>query len=576
MVEFNEDKQNLRVQALRKQEEEELAQILSQKYGIPYIDLTGIPINTDALRLIPEEEARKNQMAGFNIVGKKVQVAVFAPQKQEVQESIKALEAKGFTIIPFITSTGSLEKAWGRYAEISFAAETKAGSLDISTEEIESFLNEVKSIDDVGRLIKDALALKRAYRTSRILSIIMAGSLATKASDIHIEPEEGFTRLRYRLDGVLIEALDFDKDTYNLLLSRIKLLSNLKLNIKENAQDGRFSVKIKDKDIEIRTSLLPGAYGESIVMRILDPKSISVPMEDLGMPPKLLAIIQHEIQKPNGMLLTTGPTGSGKTTSLYAFLKKIYSPEVKIITIEDPIEYHLPGIVQTQVDIKRDYTFANGLRAVLRQDPDVLMVGEIRDSDTAETAINASLTGHLVFSTLHTNDAPGAFPRLIDLGVNSKVLTSAISITMAQRLVRKICKSCIYQIELPKERLEIVKRIIASMPEDEKPKSDLKFFSGKGCEACNKIGYAGRIGIYEGVLTDANIEKVVESNPSEREIRLAARPQGIMTMTQDGIQKVLAGITSLDELERVVDLEADLYYSDDKPAEKVGIQETNL
>jgi len=576
MIEFNEDKQNLKVQALRKQEEEDLAQILSKKYDIPYIDLSGIPINTDALRLIPEEEARKNEMAGFNIIGKKVQVALFAPQREEAQASLKTLENKGYIVIPYITSSTSLEKAWSRYAEISFAAETKAGSLDISTEEIESFLKEVKTIEDVTRLITDALALKRAYRTSKILSIIMAGSLATKASDIHIEPEESYVRLRYRLDGVLIDTLKFDLDTYNLLLSRIKLLSNLKLNIKDNAQDGRFSVKIENQDIEIRTSLLPGAYGESIVMRVLNPKSISVPMEELGMPEKLLGIIQHEIKKPNGMLLTTGPTGSGKTTSLYAFIKKIYSPEIKVITIEDPVEYHLPGIVQTQVEVKKDYTFANGLRSALRQDPDVIMVGEIRDSETAEIAINASLTGHLVFSTLHTNDAPGAFPRLIDLGINPKVLTSAISIVIAQRLIRKICKSCIYQIELPKERLEIVQRIIDSMPEDEKPKGELKFYAGKGCPVCNNTGYAGRIGIYEGVLTDANIEKIVEENPSEREIRKAARPQGILTMTQDGVKKILTGITSLDELERVVDLEADLYYSEERSKEEVGIQETNL
>ena len=238
-----------------------------------------------------------------------------------------------------------------------------------------------------------------------------------------------------------MDITNINRETYDLLLSRIKLVSGLKLNLKNKAQDGRFSVKINESDIEIRTSMLPDAYGESMVMRILNPNTISLSMEDLGIEKKLFEVLEKEIGKPNGMILTTGPTGSGKTTTLYAFLRKIQTPEKKIITIEDPIEYHLPGIVQTQTDGK-NYTFSNGLRSTLRQDPDIIMVGEIRDEDVASTAINAALTGHLVFSTLHTNNAAGSFPRLIDLGVNPKIISSAVNIVIAQRLIRKLCKSC--------------------------------------------------------------------------------------------------------------------------------------
>ena len=574
MIEFDEEKQNKKIHDLYTQEEEDLAELLGSRYNIPYIDLTGIAINTDALRLINEQESRANKIACFGIVGKKVQVAAATPQKDETKNSLQVLKDRGYIPELFICSSKSLEKAWLMYKEISFAFETKAGSLDISSDEVEAFVKQVHSIEDISKLITEALGLKKTYRTSKLLAIIMAGAISNKASDIHIEAEETFAKIRYRLDGVLIDILQFDKDTYNSLLSRLKLLSNLKLNIKDSAQDGRFSVKIYNTDMEIRTSTLPGAYGESVVMRILNPNSISVPMEDLGFPPKLLKLLEHEITRPNGMILITGPTGSGKTTSLYAFLKKVHTSEIKIITIEDPIEYHLPGVVQTQVETKQGYTFASGLRAALRQDPDVIMVGEIRDGETAEIAINASLTGHLVFSTLHTNDAAGAFPRLIDLGANSRVLSSALSLTMAQRLVRKICPDCKKEFPLTDEKKKLLQRIVNVMPADEKPTGEIKSYTGAGCDKCNKTGFRGRLGVYEAITIDKNIEDVVESSPSEREIWKAARPQGILTMAEDGVKKVLTGVTSLDELERVVDLEADLYYSEPESAEP--IQAINL
>ena len=428
--------------------------------------------------------------------------------------------------------------------------------MDISSEDIKTYVSEIKTTEDVKAHVNEILKLKKGFRISKILEIVLSGAMATKASDIHVEPEEDYVRLRYRLDGVLTDITVFDLETFGLLLSRIKLLSGLKLNIKSEAQDGRFSIKLGESDVEIRTSILPGAYNESIVLRILDPKSIQVPLEELGIPEKLLSILLREIGRPNGMILTTGPTGSGKTTTLYAFLRKIHVPGVKIITIEDPIEYHLPGIVQTQVNPDKGYTFALGLRSALRQDPDVIMVGEIRDGETAKIAIDSAETGHLVFSTLHTNSAAGSFPRLIDLGINTKTMTSAINIALAQRLVRKLCPYCKKEVALEGKDKDSV-NIALSQIKDPSLLEGIqkeKIWQAVGCEKCNGSGYKGRIGIYEAIITDENLERAVRENPSERDIKRVTTEQGIPDMKQDGMIKVLKGITSLDELERVIDL----------------------
>ncbi|MBX4206573.1 GspE/PulE family protein, partial [Candidatus Parcubacteria bacterium] len=373
-----------------------------------------------------------------------------------------------------------------------------------------------------------------------------------------LEPEEEKIRLRYRLDGVLTDILFFDRETFGLLLSRIKLVSELKLNVSSIAQDGRFSIKLGNTEIEVRTSLLPGPNGESVVLRVLNPETIAVEMESLGIHPKLLTIINKEIRKPNGLILTTGPTGSGKTTTLYAFLKKIYSPEIKVITIENPIEYHIEGIVQTQTDPEKNYTFAEGLRSALRQDPDVIMVGEIRDAETAETAVNAALTGHLVFSTLHTNNAAGTFPRLLDLGVNSKVVSSALSIAIAQRLVRTLCEACKKEAVLAGKDLETVERILGDIADKSYlegiQREKIWMPGGTECPACNGLGYKGRVGVYEAILMDGKIEKAVNENPSERDIREAAKGQNLLTLPEDGVLKALQGKTTLEELDRVIDL----------------------
>lgn len=555
MIQFDEDKQNRKLTDLHKREEEELVQLLSAKYGIEYVDLSITLLNTDALRLIDEKVARENKMAAFSLVDKKLKVSVRVPENQKIQEIIEDLKNKGYAVTLFICSTASLEKAWSSYKDLSFAYESKAGSLEVSSEEISEIIEKARGLPTIISILENTLAMKKSYRVSRILETIIAGAMATEASDVHIEPEEEYIRLRYRLDGVLVNVLDFDKDTYALLLSRIKLLSGLKLNIKKDAQDGRFSVHVKDMDIEIRTSILPGAYNESVVMRILNPKSIGVPLEELGIPPKLLAVILKEIDKPNGMLLTTGPTGSGKTTTLYAFLKKVHNPTVKIITIEDPIEYHLPGIVQTQTNDK-GYTFLDGLRSALRQDPDIIMVGEIRDGETAAIAINSALTGHLVFSTLHTNSAAGAFPRLIDLGINSKIMSSAINIVLAQRLVRKLCEFCKKPVSLDgADKTQIDKIVATIFDKTEIPAVPASIFIAGECEKCNHTGYKGRIGIYEGIKISPEVNTVIDMNPSEEELEKASAPQGILTLKQDGIIKVLKGITSISELERVITIE---------------------
>jgi len=460
-----------------------------------------------------------------------------------------------------MASIASLNKVWDRYKEISMAESSKVGGLDISAEILRDTGKNIQKMQDIEKFIKEAMEGNQIHKISRILEIILAGAIAIKASDVHIEPEKEQSRLRLRLDGVLQDVMFLGTDIYHLLNSRIKLLSGMKLTSKI-AQDGRFSIMEEKEELNIRTSLIPGAYGESIVMRILDPKSIQVKLEELGIEPFLFSIIQQEIAKPNGLILITGPTGSGKTTTLYAFLNKIYSTEIKIITIEDPIEYHLKGITQTQTNDEKGYTFLEGLRSALRQDPDVVMVGEIRDAETAKIAVESALTGHMVFSTLHTNNAAGVIPRLIDLDVNPKIMVSALSLSIAQRLVRKLCQFCKKEKTLTDEENKVIRIIMENIKEEGKdlknyninPNAPIKIFSAVGCEKCNMTGFKGRMGIFEAIKTDEAIEKIMPQNPSEREIKKTARMQGILSMRQDGVVKILNGVTSIEEVQSVVDL----------------------
>jgi type IV pilus assembly protein PilB len=551
---FDEEKNKQRLNDLLKKEEEELVQILSAKHGIEYVNLQTTNINSDAIRLVEEPLARELKITPYALLGKRLKLACRNPGDPKVAELIEKLKAKGYQPELSITSTLSLEKAWKTYKDLSYAYESRGGSLEISNTEIAEIVKEAKNLPVIVSILENTLKANKSYRISRILETVIAGALATDASDIHIEPEEGYVRLRYRLDGVLHDVTRFDIETYNLILSRIKLISGMKLNIKKDSQDGRFSIKLETGDIEVRVSALPGAYNESMVMRLLNPKAIEVPLENLGIPERLLQILLEEMNRPNGMILTTGPTGSGKTTTLYAFIKKVHNTDIKIITIEDPIEYHLPGIVQTQVNDK-GYNFLEGLRAAVRQDPDIIMIGEIRDAETAAIAVNSAQTGHLVFSTLHTNDAAGTFPRLIDLKVNPNVIPSALRVSMAQRLVRKLCNECKKQIVMDDKTEKEIRGVLDEIENKSLiPKDISKMWQSVGCEKCNGTGYKGRVGIYEAIIMTPKIEDVVKKSSSDREIWSAAKGQNILTMRQDGVLKVLSGITSLVELERVIAL----------------------
>jgi type II secretory ATPase GspE/PulE/Tfp pilus assembly ATPase PilB-like protein len=560
-IQIDDEKEKKELGDLRKQEEEELIEMLAQsKYGIPPINLSSIPIENDALRTIPEKDAILEEVAPFKILGKNIHIAIHSPQPDRIERLNEYFTGRGLVPHFYMASTASLEKAWERYKEISYASESKAGSIDISGEVLKKLTEKLKTILDVKKEIEET-EKDKVHTTSHILEIILAGAIAVDASDIHLEPEKDIVRLRYRLDGILQEIIEISPEIHKFLNSRIKILSGLKITSHATAQDGRFSIFLDQDEINMRVSLIPGAYGESIVMRILNPKTIHHKLEEAGIEPKLYEIFMREIHKPNGLVLLTGPTGSGKTTTLYSFLQKIYSSELKIITVEDPIEYHLPGITQTQTNDEKGYTFLEGLRSILRQDPDVIMVGEIRDAETAKIAVESALTGHMVFSTLHTNNAAGVIPRLIDLEVNPKILVSALSLSIAQRLVRKLCNHCKKEKELEKEEKRIIDKIIAEAVAHNKDlrnygvdlDSSFKVYESVGCDKCNTTGYKGRIGIFEAIYNDENIEKIIPENPSEREIKEVASKQGILNMQEDGVVKILTGITSFSEVASVVD-----------------------
>ncbi len=558
MISFDEEKQDKRIADLHAKEEEDLAQIVAAKFGIPYIDLSTLAINTDALRIIPQEEAEQSSVASFRATGKKIDIAAAVPDSPAVSGILEELKGKGFIPSLYIASKKSLARAWEHYAEISKSSRTDAGVISISEEVLSSYLEKIKSIGDAQKLIEqEEVAVRSGQGISNLVEVILSGAIALSSSDIHIEPEDASIRLRYRLDGVLQDIAHIDAKIFHNVLMRIKLVSAMKLNLKNVAQDGRFSIRLKGTEMEIRSSIIPGTYGESVVMRVLNPETIALTFDKLGIEPRLKSVFEEELSKPNGMILLTGPTGSGKTTTLYAFLRYVSNTGNKIITIEDPVEYHLEGINQTQVEEDKGYTFLEGLRSALRQDPDIIMVGEIRDKETAGVAVNAALTGHLVFSTLHTNTAAGTIPRLIDLGVNPKVIGSALTIAIAQRLVRKLCEKCKKEATPSPEELALLQKtteaISSRRPDISIPPTD-HYFVAVGCPLCNMTGYKGRSGIFEAIRSDEAITTVTLDNPSEREIKRAALPQNILTMREDGVLKVLRGDTSLDELGRVIDL----------------------
>ncbi len=538
------------VRRQRKEAEENDAKRRAQKLGLPYTDLisTSVPTEIKALSLVSETDAKKAFLAPLQLVKKTLIVAVFDSEKQETKSVIDELKKK-FEVKLVVCSMTGLAHAWSYYQYVVHEKEI-SGRVEINEERLHSIEETIHSLGDLEKNIRE---FKSPY-TSEILEIVLSGALALHASDIHLEPSKETGALRLRIDGLLHLAYgEFPIHTYELLVTRIKLLSNLKLNIRDEPQDGRFTIGLKDRSIEMRTSIIPSEFGETAVLRLLDPKALKVNLEELGWRADDLEIAKRAIKEPNGLILNTGPTGSGKTTTLYAFLTYVRKPEIKIITIEDPIEYHLAGISQTQVDPDANYTFASGLRSILRQDPNIILVGEIRDKETAEIALNASLTGHLVFSTLHTNDAVGAIPRLIDLDIQGNILGPSLSLIIAQRLVRVLCPKC----KTKKEPDEILKKkvntFLTKLPSrvDRAPYLNFTVFESKGCAECGNLGYRGRTSIFELFPVDETIEEAIYKNPTEIELRRLAKNTGMVTMQEDGVLKALLGITSFDEIERL-------------------------
>lgn len=571
MIEFDDNSTNTKVNDLRKSEEEKLIQALAPQYGFDYINLHGYTMNPEALILLPEKKAREGKLVIFDKTHNLLSIAARNPNDPITLQIIESIQNDRQNIVLYMCSIDSLEHAWKRYSDLVNTTASKKGIFDIDSAEMEKIMLGIHTKEDAVKTIKNIGTVNNVRRITETIETMFAGAIALSASDIHIEPEEFVIRMRYRLDGVLHDIFDIDRYVYNRLMSRLKLLSGMTLNKKLEAQDGRFTFVIGEKEIEVRVSVIPGASGESVVMRLLDPSVASFNIEKLDLNPIIREVINTELKKPNGLFITTGPTGSGKTTALYSFLKETNKEGVKIITIENPVEYKVEGIVQTQTG--DEYTFASGLRAILRQDPDIIMVGEIRDREVAETAMHAAQTGHLVFSTLHTNSAVGGFPRLIDLGIDSRILGSSINVIIGQRLVRKLCSNCKQTYEADENDIKFIETILNNHPAKPNIPEKITLYKAVGCSQCGQSGYAGRTGIFEAIKMDEAVEEVVIRDPREHIILEAAKPQGIPNMIEDGIQKVVEGITSLEELERVIELPKNKILTDKKSKNEPNIED---
>ncbi|HVY68098.1 MAG TPA: GspE/PulE family protein [Patescibacteria group bacterium] len=526
----------------RKMQEEE-TQAQAASLGLPYIDLHNFPVDLSVLGIFSEDEAKTMGAVPFFKDQSDLRIGTVSPGQPLLREKLAELGKKNKVSLYFI-SPKSLEQTLRFYGKV--LRPHPAGEEVVRVQREENY-------PELLRLLQEEEKQKEKT-ASQLLEIIFGGGVYYKASDIHLEPEEHFMKLRYRIDGVLQDMLHLVKGLQRTLVTRIKILAKLKLNVENVPQDGRISFYYLGQPIDVRVSVLPSAYGEELVLRLLGTGATGLKLADLGLSEQGRALVERQIQKPNGMIITTGPTGSGKTTTLYAFLNELNEPGVKIITLEDPVEYKLEGIVQTPIDHNVDFDFAKGLRAILRQDPDIVMVGEIRDQETAETAMQAALTGHLVFSTLHTNDAAGAIPRLLNMGIKPFVAAPALSLVIAQRLVRRLCQNCKIQTPLSPQLLERVNRILGQIPKTAGVKLPPKpvFYHAPGCDQCQHLGYRGRVGIYELMENTETVQKLIlAQNTSIAEFKKIAVEQGMITMVQDGLLKALAGLTDVEEVFRV-------------------------
>ena len=535
---------------IKKEAQEREAQHRAVALGKKYITLSKTPISIDALSLIPEETARAAGIAGIERKVNMLAVVALDPSRPQTKQVIDDLVTKGYEVTDYVVGPTSMEYALSYYRYVSKETAKITGKVQIEQRimELAEKLNSINGVKEV--LSQEELSPSKA---GEILEIISRGAMGTRASDIHLEPTEHDGKLRLRIDGNLHDIFTFTKEFYPFLLTRIKLLSNLRLNVTREAQDGRFTIRFPNKDVEVRVAIAPAQFGEVAVMRLLDPDAIKITLPQLGLREDDLEIINVELNRPNGMILNTGPTGSGKTTTLYTFLGAKANPEEKIITIEDPIEYHLEGIEQTQINNATGYTFANGLRSLMRQDPDIILVGEIRDQETAEIAIQAALTGHLVFSTLHTNSAAGAIPRLFDLNVKPQSIGPALTLVIAQRLVRRLCKECKTPLPLDDDLKTKFQTFVDSLPArvNRDTYKVPTLFAPVGCDVCNNTGYKGRVAIYELFTKQPGLEDLIASVAGEETFLKFAREHGMTTMQEDGVLKVIAGMTTFDEVEGV-------------------------
>lgn len=510
-------------------------------------------INKEVVGIISEDVARKYKMAVFEKAENVAKIAMVDPQDFEALNVLRFIAENAkveFEI--YLTESGVLENIVDQYG----GAEKAVAEAMMSLQESDyDELFEMQREDETKKdeVIQDAPVTK-------LLSVIIKHAIEGKASDIHIEPVDKECRVRFRVDGILHSSLSVPKEVGRAVISRIKILSNLKIDEKRKPQDGRFRVVENGHPVDFRVSTLPVVDGEKVVLRLLDKENKVVDLETMGLYGRGREVALKHIRDPYGIILITGPTGSGKSTTLYSFLQILNKEERNIITLEDPVEYSIEGINQSQIRPEIGYTFASGLRSILRQDPNVIMVGEIRDGETAELSIHAALTGHLVFSTLHTNSSIGAIPRMVDMGIEPFLLSSSLQVVAAQRLVRKICSGCKEEVEVPNSVLEFVKKELAEInPEEIKAygvdvAAGLKFFQGKGCEACNKSGYKGRVAIFEALEIDNEIKEIItEKRDNEQDIERHAKKQGMVTIKQDGILKALKGLTTLSEVERVTE-----------------------
>lgn len=531
---------------LNRKFEEEETQRRAKQAGLPYFDLSGLPIDEEALILLSRGAAEAAGAIPFSRDRQEVKVGLLDPGSPAALREIKALEQKKYHVAPYLVSRSAFALALQQYKKILTPSILSENEISVTaTSENLPKLRELAGSE--ARLL--------ALPVSELWNLVIGSALLMDASDIHLEPEKDLLKLRFRVDGVLQDIVNFPKTLEQFLLSRIKLVAKMKLNVTAAPQDGRMSVKYQEKILDMRVSVLPSAFGESVVIRIFGTQERELVMEKLGINDQALPVIKAVLRRINGMILTTGPTGSGKTTTLYTFLNFLNTPGVKIITLEDPVEYQLEGIIQTPIDRAAGMDFAGGLRSILRQDPEVIMVGEIRDYETAETSCQAALTGHLVLSTLHTNDAAGAIPRLLDLGVKPAVLAPALTGLIAQRLLRRLCPDCKEIYRLPARELERVKVILSHIPKASKIyiPAQLVFYHSKGCEKCHHLGYRGRVGVFEVFAVDDRIQQLIHEQVSTAEIKKAAIEAGMITMQQDGILKALAGVTDLAEVWRVTE-----------------------